>query len=76
MRGPHNIWRLVRTGATLERTGAMNVVLDAFDATPALRFVAKALGKPFKFLGYAGDPSMRFSRTLAALILAGRSLIG
>ena len=30
MRGPHNIWRLIRTGATLERTGAMNVVLDAF----------------------------------------------
>ena len=68
MRGPHNIWRLVRTGATLERTGAMNVVLDAFDATPALRFVAKALGKPFKFLGYAGDPSMPpATRALTAL---------
>jgi ubiquinone biosynthesis protein len=68
MRGPHNIWRLIRTGATLERTGAMNVVLDAFDATPALRFVAKALGKPFKFLGYAGDPSMPpATRALSAL---------
>jgi ubiquinone biosynthesis protein len=68
MRGPHNIWRLVRTGATLERTGAMNVVLDAFDATPTLRFVAKALGKPFKFLGYAGDPSMPpATRALTAL---------
>ena len=68
MRGPHNIWRLIRTGATLERTGAMNVVLDAFDATPALRFVAKALGKPFKFLGYAGDPSMPpATRALTAL---------
>ena len=44
MRGPHNIWRLIRTGATLERTGAMNVVLNAFDAPPALRFVARALG--------------------------------
>lgn len=68
MRGPHNIWRLIRTGATLERTGAMNVVLDAFDATPALRFVARALGLPFKFLGYKGDPSMPpATRALTAL---------
>ncbi|MFK7836912.1 MAG: 2-polyprenylphenol 6-hydroxylase [Sulfitobacter sp.] len=68
MRGPHNIWRLVRTGATLERTGAMNVVLDAFEAPPALRFVARALGLPFKWLGYKGDPSMPpATRALTAL---------
>lgn len=68
MRGPHNIWRLIRTGATLERTGAMNVVLDAFDAPPALRFVAKALGKPFMWLGYKGDPTMPpATRALTAL---------
>ncbi len=68
MRGPHNLWRLIRTGATLERTGAMNVVLDAFDATPALRFVARALGLPFKFLGYKGDPAMPpATRALTAL---------
>lgn len=68
MRGPHNIWRLIRTGATLERTGAMNVVLDAFEATPALRFVARALGLPFKWLGYKGDPSMPpATRALTAL---------
>ena len=68
MRGPHNIWRLIRTGATLERTGAMNVVLDAFEAPPALRFVARALGLPFKFLGYKGDPSMPpATRALTAL---------
>ena len=68
MRGPHNIWRLIRTGATLERTGAMNVVLDAFDATPTLRFVARALGLPFKWLGYRGDPSMPpATRALTAL---------
>ena len=24
MRGPHNLWRLIRTGATFERTGAMS----------------------------------------------------
>lgn len=68
MRGPHNIWRLIRTGATLERAGAMNVVLDAFDAPPALRIVARALGLPFKFLGYRGDPSLEpATRALTAL---------
>ncbi|MEL7131879.1 MAG: 2-polyprenylphenol 6-hydroxylase [Pseudomonadota bacterium] len=58
MKGPHNIIRLIRTGATLERAGAMNVVLDAFGAPPALRLVAKALAKPFSWLGYKGDPAM------------------
>ncbi|MGJ8543914.1 MAG: 2-polyprenylphenol 6-hydroxylase [Sulfitobacter sp.] len=68
MRGPHNIWRLIRTGATLERAGAMNVVLDAFEAGPALRFVARALGLPFKWLGYKGDPAMPpATRALTAL---------
>ena len=42
MRGPHNIWRLIRTGATLERTGAMGVVLDAFDAPPLLAHRCRA----------------------------------
>ncbi len=68
MRGPHNIWRLIRTGATLERTGAMGVVLDAFEAPKPLRFVARALGLPFKWLGYKGDPSMPpATRALTAL---------
>ena len=68
MRGIHNIWRLVRTGATLERTGAMEVVLDAFEAPPALRIVARTLGKPFKWLGYPGDPTMPpATRALTAL---------
>ncbi|MEM6938558.1 MAG: 2-polyprenylphenol 6-hydroxylase [Pseudomonadota bacterium] len=68
MRGFHNIWRLIRTGATLERAGAMNIVLDAFEATPPLRFVARALGLPFKYLGYPGDPSMPpATRALTAL---------
>ncbi|UWQ91243.1 2-polyprenylphenol 6-hydroxylase [Aliisedimentitalea scapharcae] len=68
MRGPHNIIRLIRTGATLERTGAMNVVLDAFEAPAPLRFVAHALGWPFKWLGYKGDPDMPpATRALTAL---------
>ena len=46
----------------------MNVALDAFDAPPALRFVAKALGKPFMWLGYKGDPSTPpMTRALTAL---------
>ncbi|OSQ46108.1 2-polyprenylphenol 6-hydroxylase [Marivita geojedonensis] len=58
MKGPHNILRLIRTGATLERTGAMGVVLDAFDAPKPLRMAARLLGWPFKWLGYKGDPTM------------------
>ncbi len=68
MRGPHNIWRLIRTGATLERTGAMNVVLDAFDAPRILRIFAHTLGVPFMWLGYKGDPDMPpATRALTAL---------
>lgn len=40
MRGPHNIIRLVRTLATLERTGAIGQVLAAMDAPPRLRAMA------------------------------------
>lgn len=57
MRGPHNIWRLARTGATFERTGAMKLALEALDAPPALRIAARILGWPFKWLGLRGDPS-------------------
>ena len=68
MRGPHNIFRLIRTGATLERTGAMRVVLDAFDAPPMLRMVVRALAKPFAWLGDKGDPNMPpATRALTAL---------
>lgn len=68
MRGPHNIWRLIRTGATLERAGAMTIVLDAFEAGPTLRFVARALALPFRWLGYRGDPSLPpATRALTAL---------
>ncbi len=68
MRGPHNIWRLIRTGATLERTGAMRVVLDAFNAPRSLRIVARVLGLPFAWLGYRGDPALPpATRALTAL---------
>ncbi|WP_163847818.1 2-polyprenylphenol 6-hydroxylase [Pseudooceanicola aestuarii] len=68
MRGPHNIWRLIRTGATLERTGAMGVVLDAYEAPPLLRAAARILGWPFQWLGDRGDPAMPpATRALTAL---------
>ncbi len=68
MRGPHNIIRLIRTGATLERTGAMDVVLEAFKAPKRLRFAARMLGWPFKWLGLKGDPALPpATRALTAL---------
>ena len=68
MRGPHNILRLIRTGATLERTGAMRVVLDAFEAPASLRIVARVLGWPFRWLGIKGDPDLPpVTRALTAL---------
>lgn len=68
MRGIHNIWRLVRTGATMERTGAMGQVLEAVEAPRSVRIVARVLGYPFKLLGYTGDLSMPpVPRALTAL---------
>ena len=58
MRGPHNILRLIRTGATLERTGAMSVILNALDAPRTLKFAARFIVWPFQFLGRRGDQSL------------------
>lgn len=68
MRGPHNIIRLVRTLATFERTGAIGVVLEALDAPPRLRFAARVLGWPFKWVGLKGDEALPpVTRALTAL---------
>jgi len=68
VRGPHNIWRLIRTGATFERTGAMAVALEAMQVTPRLRFAARLLGWPFKWLGLQGDLALPpVTRALTAL---------
>ncbi|MCK0141203.1 2-polyprenylphenol 6-hydroxylase [Aliiroseovarius sp. F20344] len=68
MRGPHNIWRLIRTGATFQRTGAMGVVLDALNAPPALRIAARVIGFPFAWLGKKGDTSLPpVTRAITAL---------
>ncbi len=55
MRGPHNILRLIRTGATLERTGAMGLIMDAFEAPPLVRGTMRFLAWPFQWMGYKGD---------------------
>ncbi len=56
MRGPHNVFRLLRTGATFERTGAMRVALDAVDAHRNLKIAARVLGWPFQWFGLRGQP--------------------
>ena len=43
MRGPHNLWRLIRTGATFERTGAIRVILEGFGAPLSVRILARTL---------------------------------
>jgi len=68
MRGPHNLWRLIRTGATFERTGAMHVVLEAMNVPPRLRLLARVMGWPFKLLGLRGDPALPpVTRAITAL---------
>ncbi|MGR3488846.1 2-polyprenylphenol 6-hydroxylase [Pseudooceanicola nanhaiensis] len=68
MRGPHNILRLARTGATFERSGAMKVLLDAYEAPPLLRMAARVIGWPLQWLGLKGDPAMPpVPRALTAL---------
>lgn len=68
MRGPHNILRLIRTGATLERTGAMGLIMDAMDAPPLVRGTMRCLAWPFQWLGYKGDMAMPpATRALSAL---------
>ncbi len=68
MRGPHNLLRLIRTGATFERTGAMGAVLDAVEAPARLRVAARIMGWPFRWLGYKGDPDLPpITRAITAL---------
>lgn len=68
MRGPHNIWRLIRTGATFERTGAMKLALEALGAPRSVRIVARVIGWPLQFIGLKGDPDQPpILRALTAL---------
>ncbi len=68
MRGPHNIWRLMRTGATLERTGAMRIIMQALDVPPLVRMTFRTLVWPIQWLGYRGDATQPpLTRALQAL---------
>jgi len=73
MRGPHNIWRLIRTGATFERTGAMKIALEMLDVPPSIRIAARVLGWPFKLLGLKGDTTL--PPTLRAITALGPAYI-
>lgn len=68
MRGPINIWRLIRTGATFIRSRAMHQVLEAMNAPPRLRAACYAVSAPFAWLGYKGDPNLPpVTRAITAL---------
>ena len=68
MRGPHNIFRLARAGATFERAGAMRTVLEAMNAPRSVRIAARVLGWPFKWLGHKGDANLpTVTRALTAM---------
>lgn len=73
MRGPHNLWRLIRTGATFERTGAMSIILDKLDLPPMVKLTARILGWPFKILGLKGD--LQFPPIVRALTALGPAYI-
>ena len=68
MRGPHNIWRLVRTGATFEKSGAMALAMDALDTPKSIRIPIRLLIWPFQVFGLKGE--RRYSPILRALIIA------
>ncbi len=55
MKGPHNFWRLIKTGATFDRSGSMDVALNALSAPKSLKILSKVLVFPFKFFGLKGD---------------------
>ncbi len=68
MRGPHNILRLIRTGATFERTGALDVALDGFQAPNSLKIATKVISLPFLWAGLKGEEDLpAVPRALTAL---------
>ena len=73
MRGPHNIWRLVQTGATFERSGAMSVAMDALETPKPIRIPIRFLVWPFQFLGLKGEK--KYPPVLRALIALGPAYI-
>ena len=58
LQAPSHLWRLFRTGATFERTGAMTEILDAFEIKGWPRIVVRAFARPFGLFGRPGDASL------------------
>ncbi len=58
IRVPFHLWRLFRTGATFERTGAMVAILDALEVRGWPRFAIRAFARPFGLFGRAGNPDL------------------
>ncbi|MDT8343907.1 MAG: 2-polyprenylphenol 6-hydroxylase [Thermohalobaculum sp.] len=59
MAGPvSHLWRLFRTGATFERTGAMRVILDELEITGWPRLAIRAIARPFGWFGRDGDAGL------------------
>jgi ubiquinone biosynthesis protein len=56
--GLASAWRLARTLATFERTGALREALAAFDAPRPVRIAARVLGWPLSVIGLRGDPAL------------------
>ncbi|WP_410056040.1 2-polyprenylphenol 6-hydroxylase [Roseobacter sp. HKCCA0434] len=52
-----NLWRLIRTGATFQRTGALDVAMREMGAPDGLRRFAKVVMWPVQWLGEKGDPA-------------------
>ena len=55
---PSHLWRLFRTGATFERTGAMRAILDALEIRGWPRFAIRAFAWPFGLFGRPGNPDL------------------
>ena len=65
---PAQIWRLLRTGATFERTGALGELLDAFGVKGWPRIALKTLAVPVGLFGRRGDASLPpIARALQAM---------
>jgi len=63
-----HLWRLFRTGATFERTGAMRAILDALEVRGWPRLAIRALARPLGWFGRQGDANLPpIARALQAM---------
>jgi ubiquinone biosynthesis protein len=57
-RATSHLWRLFRTGATFERTGAMSDILDALEVRGWPRLAIRSFAWPFGLFGRIGNPDL------------------